>query len=282
MLGSRGQQRGPEHTLRQAGPSVTGAGFARAPKISYTWTKRKCSVDLLMDTPAHCLSSVTPRCHMPLRATCPAAGAGPRSGAEAAPAGAPRQCPQELPPRAGREGRGARAGAAPWRPRPPLHLPPGRACGSKMADGEGPGALTHGTQTARLSSWNDPRHHWSSLGHREWPSARLDVGKPGRNGQSSMSGCRASAGQGRSQQWPCARKVEQSDHGQSWHGPNARAGSFSRAGVDHTKGPHAQEGSATEPCFLCPFSAPTSLGKPCTQQLSLQGSTLCLARKSSQ
>lgn len=116
---------------------LTGAGFPRAPKSSYTWTKRKRSVDALMDTPAHSLSSVTPRCHMPPCATCPAVGTGPMCGADASPAGAPRQRPQSCP-HTRREGRGERAGAAPWRPRRPSnHLPPGR--GFKMADGERPG-----------------------------------------------------------------------------------------------------------------------------------------------
>lgn len=45
--------------------------------------------------------------------------------------------PHERPRQPWREPRGARAAAAPWRPRPPCdHLPPGGACGPKMADGE--------------------------------------------------------------------------------------------------------------------------------------------------
>lgn len=120
----------------QAGPSVIGAGF-RAPKISYHMHGQNANAEwmhswILLAIPSHavtrpCVPRVGERAGAVSRCDVPAQP----EPARAVPS------PHERPRQSWREPRGARAAAAPWRPRPPCdHLPPGGACGPKMADGE--------------------------------------------------------------------------------------------------------------------------------------------------
>lgn len=151
----RGQPRGPGHTVLAGWP--ISLGLASLGHQKFHTHGQNASAQWMHSWILLPIPSRVTRCHMPPCATCPAVGTGPMCGADASPTGAPRQCPQNCPgveaapagaarqrpqscPHTRREGRGERAGAAPWRPRRPSnHLPPGRGCGFKMADGERPG-----------------------------------------------------------------------------------------------------------------------------------------------
>lgn len=164
------------------------------------------------------------------------------------------------------------------RARPSDHLPPGGACGSKMADGEDrahrprnpPAAATSNTRGLVSATGNGlcQRARWWEA-REKWPQQHEQLQKLSRAGKVPALA-------------QCVTAARAVGHG---HGPKTKGQgrTWQQGRGGSPAGPCAQEGSATQPCFLCPcFLHPQVWENHKLQQLPLQGSTPSLARKTGQ